>query len=630
VNSHLLRGWRIMRQIVAGASCSVVLLIPLARAQNGIEQPSEFLTNPDGVKFIRWQGKAGRTYFVQVSDPADHLNKWKWAPIIELGNDEPISYDVDGTADKGFFRLKYADQVPGANETLDTADYDNDGLTNIDEITYYSTDPLNPDTDGDGLNDLFEIWYYDTDPNIPDSDGDGLSDGDEVSVYGTDPNNADSDNDGLSDVAEINLHETNPILADTDGDGMPDGLEITHSLDPLNDSDGAGDLDSDGMPNGWEATNSLNIAQNDIAGDFDGDELNNFSEYQAGTKANQFDSDGDLLPDGWEVSYYLNPLSAAGIHGMDGDIEPDGVTNIDELIHGSSPILADSDGDGTGDLQEIDQGSDPNNVGDGGLPPPAEDIASISLTVGDSSGSHSERYNMVLKGVVGDTRTIKHQATQFGVVSTKSYKLRKGAKYEVEIVHAGTDPDFLDIWGFSNYDWKADIQPDGDALIIKKDPHTILTEVEDWPNSTFRIKGKKAELFVMKFDTTAVATIPLDRKRKKIGVGEVIDIKVTPTGAGAITWTMTDQTDSELNSTADNYNPIFTAASEKCDPKVKADFGDGNTHTINFEVGEPTSETAQKIQEFTALQLGILDDEQGVGMRIVFTVLPSDVSFQNV
>ena len=73
------------------------------------EQNSEIIqVAPD--MFLRWYGHDGRTYFVQVSDPNDHLRKWTWAPIIETGNDEDISYEVDGTADKGFFRLWFSDQ----------------------------------------------------------------------------------------------------------------------------------------------------------------------------------------------------------------------------------------------------------------------------------------------------------------------------------------------------------------------------------------------------------------------------------------------------------------------------------------------------------------------------------------
>ena len=79
-------------------------LAPLSAQVNGIDQNSE-LIQVGGDKFLRWYGHEGRTYFLQVSDPNDHLNKWTWAPIIESGNDEDISYEVDGTADKGFFRL---------------------------------------------------------------------------------------------------------------------------------------------------------------------------------------------------------------------------------------------------------------------------------------------------------------------------------------------------------------------------------------------------------------------------------------------------------------------------------------------------------------------------------------------
>ncbi len=47
------------------------------------------------------------------------------------------------------------------------------------------------DSDGDGLTDLDEVNIYGTDPYNPDSDGDGYSDGSEV-YYGSDPLNADS------------------------------------------------------------------------------------------------------------------------------------------------------------------------------------------------------------------------------------------------------------------------------------------------------------------------------------------------------------------------------------------------------------------------------------------------------
>jgi hypothetical protein len=120
----------------------------------GVDQSLEFLVQPSGTKFIRWHGKPGRTYFVQVSDPADQLNSWRFKPLIETGNDEPISHQVLGTAEKGFFRLKFSDQP---TSDPDGDDFDADGLSNWDEVSVHGTDPMEWDTDHDGCSDREEI-----------------------------------------------------------------------------------------------------------------------------------------------------------------------------------------------------------------------------------------------------------------------------------------------------------------------------------------------------------------------------------------------------------------------------------------------------------------------------------------
>ena len=43
------------------------------------------------------------------------------------------------------------------------------------------------DTDADGISDIDEINLYGTNPNKADTDGDMISDGDEIDIYGTDP-----------------------------------------------------------------------------------------------------------------------------------------------------------------------------------------------------------------------------------------------------------------------------------------------------------------------------------------------------------------------------------------------------------------------------------------------------------
>jgi hypothetical protein len=183
------------------------------------EQNSEIIqVSPD--MFLRWHGHAYRTYFVQISDPNDHLRKWIWAPIIETGSDENISYEVDGTADKGFFRLWFSDQ---ATTDPDGDDFDRDGLTNLDEVTLYQTNPLDSDTDGDGLLDGWEV------ANSLDPNDDGTTN---VNNGGS----GDPDNDGLTNAEEQDLG-TDPSDGDSDDDGITDGGENDQGTDPNDPED---------------------------------------------------------------------------------------------------------------------------------------------------------------------------------------------------------------------------------------------------------------------------------------------------------------------------------------------------------------------------------------------------------
>lgn len=124
---------------------------------------------------------------------------------------------------------------------FDDDDIDNDGITNEREQEL-GTNPYSADSDNDGISDYEEVEVYRTNPLRTDSDGDGLNDAEETTKYGTNPFSADSDNDGLSDVEEIITYHTNPSERDSDNDGLSDKEEIRRGSNPLK-----GDTDGDGV-----------------------------------------------------------------------------------------------------------------------------------------------------------------------------------------------------------------------------------------------------------------------------------------------------------------------------------------------------------------------------------------------
>ena len=142
----------------------------------------------------------------------------------------------------------------------------------------------------------------------------------------------DTDWDGLSDEEEAALG-TDPTKSDTDGDGLSDFKEVkTHGTDPLDT-----DTDGDGMDDGIEVDFGLDpIDPSDAAGDLDGDGLTNVEEVVSGTDLLNPDSDFDRLTDGQEV----NTL-------------------------GTDPLERDTDGGGAHDGREVlADGSDPLNPSD--------------------------------------------------------------------------------------------------------------------------------------------------------------------------------------------------------------------------------------------------------------------------
>ena len=191
------------------------------------------------------------------------------------------------------------------------------------------------------------------------------------------------------------------------------------------------------------------------------------------------DSDSDLLLDGFEAFFGLSPNEA---DNSSADADNDGLTNLQEQIYGSDPFNKDSDGDGVTDGTEVEKQGDPIDINDdGSRNATSKNFAMIKLTIGDPSPSESERYNLHVGG-------ISHQAPDFGVVGSGTYKFRPGS-YTIIVRWVATNFETPD------YDYIAQVSKEsGNAKVTMKDPDNLLGKF--YGSNVDRTLGKKATLII--------------------------------------------------------------------------------------------------------------------------------------
>lgn len=377
--------------------------------------------------------------------------------------------------------------------------------------------------------------------------------------------------------------------------------------------------------------------------DYDYDGLSNIDEVTLyDTNPLDWDTDGDGLPDDWEIANGFDPRDDGSIdpaNGVLGDPDEDGLSNIDEYYSWTDPHVADTDGDGASDLAEGRDGSNPNsststpnNPGGtpGGPANPPPPIVSVQVNFGDHSGSHSEKYRVLLEPLEGDANTQKRYRTnrKYGETQTETFMVPAGAKYKVTLTHIGTDPKYRDDPN-PDYDYTLEFtspaNTDPAIAIIPENPVGMLGVHDE--SYTYFADGKDATLYTAWLSSETFATIPSDRKRTKLGVGEEVSLNLKPVSLPTANWSLSGNIGTSALTNPGNTGAVFNLlklGNRKCAPTSQVKIND-SILKIDFEVVQPDGERSD-----SNTPISYPSGTQGAGMQIEVTTLPNDVSFYNV
>jgi len=202
---------------------------------------------------------------------------------------------------------------------------------------------------------------------------------------------------------------------DTDEDGIPDVWESAHFGNPTN-ANALLDSDGDGLTNLYEyAADTDPLVDH---GDTDGDTLSDDLELWIGTDPGYWDTDDDGMGDAWEWGHGFDPTSP---NNPSADTDGDGWTDQEEADHGTDPNDNDTDDDGTLDGEDADPFDDTNSA-----VATDQNTTQMTLFVGDRSGSHSERYKIV----VGPYQVYMSHVSSSDYEFSKTFRVPRGKTYE--------------------------------------------------------------------------------------------------------------------------------------------------------------------------------------------------------
>ncbi|MBU0677505.1 MAG: hypothetical protein KJ626_05255 [Verrucomicrobia bacterium] len=224
------------------------------------------------------------------------------------------------------------------------------------------------------------------------------------------------------------------------------------------------DTDGDGMPDYWENKYGLNpYHSSDANGDLDSDGLSNVNEYFRHTVPTDPDTDDDGMDDGWEVDYQFNPTDASD---RTGDADNDGLLNYEEHFYQTNPRNADTDSDGMPDGWEALYSLNPRSAADASSDADGDGLSNLTEyqlgtnpTSTDSDGDSMPDAWEVQEG-------FDPANPADGALDADSDGLNNAAEHA-----AGTDPHFADtdLDGIADGDDGDPLNPDFDQVMIDSD-----------------------------------------------------------------------------------------------------------------------------------------------------------------
>lgn len=324
----------------------------------------------DGIIKMDWKVSytiGNRLYALVECYTADSLKLISPAVMEQEMGNWRFTNAMDSTSVTANFYFALAAGV-FSSDLLSSADYDGDGINNLNDNCPCTYNPDQKDTDGDGLGDACDNCPNHANPKQKDYDGDGVGDECDNCITTYNPSQDDTDNDGVGDECDVCPYDFDPDqdVSFDENDSIV-GLACNPDIDGdgiLNEDDD--DMDGDGYPNEWDnCPRNYNPNQIDSDGDGVGDVCDNcVLNYNPGQEDYDHDgigdvcdddSDGDGVPDRYDnCPDTFNPgqedEDCNGIGDACQDTDNDGVPNeADNCPNDPNPEQTDSDGDGIGD-----------------------------------------------------------------------------------------------------------------------------------------------------------------------------------------------------------------------------------------------------------------------------------------